>query len=89
MIILILREKEYCNCSIKTGVDIGRDHAIKLYQINKNEIENNQIGPTNIPVLKCISKAKISDNAGFFYCIAFILIEIGLLIFVLLYGIPR
>ena len=81
-------ERIYCNCSIKSEIDIGREHGIKIYQINKNETENNQKGPTNIPVLKCISKAKIAGNGAFYYCLIFILIEIALLIVVILYGIP-
>ena len=82
-------ERIYCNCSIKTGIDIQRDHGIQIYQINKNEIENNQKGPTNIPVLKCISKAKIAGNAAFYYCLIFIFIEIALLFVVIFYGISN
>ena len=80
-------ERIYCNCSIKSGIDVQREHEIKIYQINKNETENNQKGPTNIPVLKCISKAKIVGNAAFYYCLIFIFIEIALLIVVIFYGI--
>ena len=80
-------ERIYCNCSIKSGIDMDRQHGIKIYQINKNETDNNQKGPTNIPVLKCVSKAKISGNAGFYYCLIFIIIELILLFVVIFYGI--
>ena len=80
-------ERIYCNCSIKSGIDVKREQGIKIYQINKNETENNQKGPTNIPILKCISKAKIEGNAAFYYCLIFIVIEIALLIVVIFYGI--
>ena len=80
-------ERIYCNCSIKFSIDIDRPHEIKIYEFNQTEIKNNQKGPTNLPVLKCISKAKIGGNAGFYYCIIFICIEIGLLMIIIFYGI--
>lgn len=82
-----VEERIYCNCSIKSGIDIDRPQNIKIYQINKNETDNNQKGPTNIPVLKCISKAKILNNDGFYFCIIFILAQIGLLLVTIFYGI--
>ena len=73
-------ERIYCNCSIKNGIDLNRPHTVKLAQYNQNKTDNNQIGPTNIPVLKCISKAKIGSNGAFYFCIILILVEIGLLL---------
>ena len=79
-------ERIYCNCSIKNEIEIDRPHTVKLVQYNQNETDNNQIGPTNIPVLKCISKAKISSNGAFYYCIVLIVIEIGLLLVFIFQG---
>ena len=80
-------ERIYCNCSIKSGINVDRPHEIKIYEFNQTETDNNQKGPTNLPVLKCVSKAKIAGNAGFYYCIIFIAIEIGLLMAIVFYGI--
>ena len=80
-------ERIYCNCSIKTEIDIDREHSVKIYQYNEKEIKSNQKGPTNLPILKCISKAKISGNGAFIFCIIFIVLEIGLLMVILFYGI--
>ena len=80
-------ERIYCNCTIKSGINTGRNYEAKLYQLNLKETENNQKGPTNIPILQCISKAKISGNAAFYFCIIFIVIEIGLLLLSIFYGI--
>ena len=80
-------ERIYCNCSIKSGLEIDRTQSAKLAEYNKNETDNNQIGPTNIPVLKCISKAKISGNGGFYFCIIFIAVEIGFLFIIIFQGI--
>jgi hypothetical protein len=79
-------ERIYCNCSIKTEIDIKREQAVKLVQINKNETENNQKGPTNIPVLKCISNAKIPGNGAFYFCLIIIIVEVGLLVIVIFYS---
>ena len=80
-------ERIYCNCSIKSEIDVDRSHQVQIYQINKNEIDNNQKGPTNLPVLKCLEKAKIMGNAAFIICLIFIIIEIGLLFIVIFQGI--
>ena len=80
-------ERIYCNCSIKSGIDVDRPHEIKIYEFNQTKTKNNQKGPTNLPILKCLSKAKIAGNAAFYYCIIFIAIEIGLLMVVIFYGI--
>ena len=80
-------ERIYCNCTIKSGIDVSRPHGAKIYQFSKNELDDNQKGPTNLPILKCISKAKIGGNAAFYYCIVFIIIEIILLLLVIFYGI--
>ena len=80
-------ERVYCNCSIKSEIDVDREQPIKLIQINKNETDNNQKGPTNIPVLKCIPKAKVTGNGAFYFCLIIIIVEIGLLVLVILYSI--
>ena len=80
-------ERIYCNCSIKSGIDVDRPHGVKIYQFTKNELDDNQKGPTNLPILKCVSKAKIGGNGAFYYCIVFIVIEIILLLLVIFYGI--
>ena len=80
-------ERIYCNCSIKSGIDIDRPHSVKIFELNEEELKNNQKGPTNLPILKCISKAKISGNAAFYYCIIFIIVEVGLLLIIIFYGI--
>ena len=79
-------ERIYCNCSIKSEIDVDREQPAKLVQINKNETDNNQKGPTNIPVLKCISNAKIPGNGAFYFCLIIIIIEVGLLVLVILYN---
>ena len=80
-------ERIYCNCSIKNGIEIDRPHNAKIVEYNKNETDNNQIGPTNIPVLKCISKAKIAGNGAFYFCIIFIIVEFGLVFVYIFQGI--
>ena len=80
-------ERIYCNCSIKTEINIDREHSVKIYQYNEKEIKSNQKGPTNLPILKCISKAKISGNGAFIFCIIFIVLEIGLLMAIIFHGI--
>ena len=79
-------ERIYCNCSIKTSIDLDRTQEAKIYQLSKTELDNNQKGPTNIPVLKCLSKAKISGNGAFYYSIIFIIIEVILLFVVIFYS---
>jgi len=79
-------ERIYCNCSIKSEIDVDREQPVKLVQINKNETDNNQKGPTNLPVLKCISNAKIPGNGAFYFCLIIIIVEVGLLVLVILYS---
>ena len=80
-------ERIYCNCSIKSEVQVDRPHEVKIILFNKKEMDNNQKGPTNLPILKCISKAQISGNGAFIFCIVFIAVEIGLLLFIIFQGI--
>ena len=79
-------ERIYCNCTIKSGIEIDRPHNVKIVEYNKNETDNNQIGPTNIPVLKCISLAKIKGNGAFYFCIIFIIVEFALLLIFIFQG---
>lgn len=79
-------ERIYCNCSIKSEIDVDREQPVKLVQINKNETDNNQKGPTNLPVLKCISNAKIPGNGAFYFCLIIIIVEVGLLVLAILYS---
>ena len=79
-------ERIYCNCTIKTSLDIDRPQEVKIYQLSKKELDNNQKGPTNIPILKCLLKVKITNNGGFYYSIILTLVEIILLFIVLFYA---
>ena len=80
-------ERIYCNCSIKRSLEIDRPHAVIFEEYNKNETDNCQKGPTNLPILKCLSNIKISNNPAFYYCAVFFIIEVGLIFITIFKGI--
>jgi hypothetical protein len=80
-------ERIYCNCSIKLKLDIDRPQGAKLSEYNKEETDDNQMGPTNLPILRCISKVKIGGNPAFYVCLIFLLVQICLLFYVIFKGI--
>ena len=81
-----VHERIFCNCSIKTALDIDRPQGAKLAEYNKEETDSNQKGPTNLPVLKCLQYVKIKANPGFYVCLIFFLIQLGLLFIIILKG---
>ena len=81
-----VHERIFCNCSIKTVLDIDRPQGAKLAEYNKEETDSNQKGPTNLPVLKCLQYVKIKANPGFYVCLIFFLIQLGLLFIIILKG---
>jgi len=80
-------ERIYCNCSIKLKIDIDRPQGAKLSEYNKEETDNNQMGPSNLPILRCLSKVKIGGNPAFYVCLIFLLVHICLLFIVIFKGI--
>ena len=79
-------ERIYCNCSIKLKLDINRPQGVKLSEYNKEETDDNQMGPTNLPVLSCVTKVKITGNPGFYICLIFFLVQLGLLFIIIFKG---
>ena len=81
-----VHERIFCNCSIKTALDVDRPQGAKLAEYNKEETDNNQKGPTNLPVLKCLQYVKIKGNPGFYVCLIFFLVQLGLLFIIIFKG---
>ena len=81
-----VHERIFCNCSIKTALDVDRPQGAKLVEYNKEETDNNQKGPTNLPVLKCLQYVKIKGNPGFYVCLIFFLVQLGLLFIIIFKG---
>ena len=83
-------ERIYCNCHLKLEFDLEREHkfAINFYSID--EILDRQNGPTNIPVMKCMSrlseKKSFSQNGGFFFSLIVFLLELILLFVTIFYS---
>ena len=81
-----VNERIFCNCSIKLKLDVDRPQGVKLSEYNKEETESNQMGPTNIPAMTCLSRVKISGNPAFYLCLIFFLVELGLLFIIIFKG---
>ena len=81
-----INERIFCNCSIKTALDIDRPQGAKLAEYNKEETDNNQKGPSNLPVIKCMKYVKITGNPGFYLSLIFFLVEVGLLFIIIFKG---
>ena len=83
-------ERIFCNCPLKSEFDLKRERKFIINPNNIDEIISKQNGPTNIPVLKCISKIsennKINKNGGFFYSLIIMIFEIGLLFITIFYN---
>ena len=79
-----VNERIFCNCSIKTVLDIDRPQGAKLEEYNKEETDSNQKGPTNLPVIKCLKYIKITRNPGFYVCLIYFLVQVGL-VFIIIY----
>ena len=83
-------ERIYCDCSFKNEFDLNREHETEI-DFNENAVIQSQNGETNFPVLKCISvlgdSKRFKKNIAFYYMLIIIIIEIGLLIMTLLFGI--
>ena len=80
-------ERVYCNCTLKYFLEIDRPHGVRLLEFNETQTNNNQSGPTNVPVLKCLMNIKITSNPGFYYSIIFFIIEFILLFVIIFQGI--
>ena len=83
-------ERFYCDCQFKREFDLNRVHISNI-EINENIIRISQEGPTNFPVLKCISvwkdtKRLFKKNIAFYYNIIIIIILICLLVLALTLG---
>ena len=80
-------ERIYCNCSIKLKLDLEREQGIKYAEFNKEETDNNQMGPTNLPVLTCFTKVKVTRNPAFYLSVVLLAIEIGMIFVIHFQGI--
>ena len=78
-----VNERIFCNCSIKLKLDVDRPQGVKLSEYNKDETDSNQMGPTNIPVMTCLPKVKITGNPAFYVCLIFFIVQVGLLFIII------
>lgn len=51
-------ERIYCNCPLKKEFNLEREHKFVINTYNNDEIISKQKGPTNIPVMTCMSRLK-------------------------------
>ena len=49
-------ERIFCNCPLTSEFDFKREQKFVINDNNINDIKGKQKGPTNIPVMECISK---------------------------------
>ena len=61
--------------------------GIKYAEFNKEETDNNQMGPTNLPVLTCFTKVKVTGNPAFYLSFVLLAIEIGMIFVIHFQGI--
>ena len=80
-------ERIYCNCSVKLKLDLQREQGIKYAEYNKKETDSNQMGPTNLPVLTCFTKVKVTGNPAFYLSVILLAIEIGMVFVIHFQGI--
>ena len=82
-------ERIFCNCPLKSEFDFKREQKFVINDNNINDIKGKQKGPTNIPVMECISKLsetkKIRNNGAFFFSLVIMLFEIGLFFLTIFY----
>ena len=83
-------ERIYCNCPLKKEFNLEREHKFVINTYNNDEIISKQKGPTNIPVMTCMSRLKekksITKNGGFFYSLIFFIIEFALFLITIFYS---
>ena len=83
-------ERIYCNCPLKNEFDINRKHKFIANPNNTEQVKANQNGPTNLPVLSCLSKLtgeqSTNKNGGFFYSLIILIIEVGLFFITIFYN---
>ena len=83
-------ERIYCNCPLKNQFNLDREHEYQINIYDKEDIKSKQKGPTNLPVMTCMSKLseknKISKNGGFFFSLIIIILEFILLFVTIFYN---
>ena len=83
-------ERIYCNCPLKKEFNLEREHKFVINTYNNEEIVSKQKGPTNIPVMTCMSRLKekksITNNGGFFYSLIVLIIEFALFLITVFYS---
>jgi hypothetical protein len=83
-------ERVYCNCPLKKEFNLEREHKFVVNTYNKDQIISKQKGPTNIPVMTCMSRLKekksINKNGGFFYSLILLIIEFALFLITIFYS---
>ena len=83
-------ERIYCNCPLKNEFDLNREHKFIINNNNTEDIIAKQKGPTNLPVLSCMSrlseKKSINKNGAFFYSLIILIIEVSLIITTIFYN---
>ena len=86
-----VNERIYCDCSFKKEFDFNRNDAVSSFEINSQQVNNDQGGNSNIAVLKCISNLNnsksLSGNSGFIFMLIVIVVEVILFFIIILYGI--
>ena len=85
-------ERIFCNCPLKNELNLKRDHQYLINTYNKEDIKSKQKGPTNLPVMTCMSRLKekksITKNGGFFFSLILLIIEFFLLLICIFYNYP-
>ena len=86
-----VNERIYCDCSFKKEFDFKRNDEVSSFEINSQQVNNDQGGNSNIAVLKCISNLNnsksLSGNSGFIFMLIVIVVEVILFFIIILYGI--
>ena len=82
-------ERIFCNCPLKGEFDFKREQKFFINDNNINDIKSKQKGPTNIPVMECMSKLseskKIRNNGAFFFSLVIMIFEVGLFFLTIFY----
>jgi hypothetical protein len=68
-------------------LDLEREQGIKYAEFNKEETDSNQMGPTNLPVLTCFTKIKVTGNPAFYLSAILLAVEIGMVFVIEFQGI--
>jgi len=83
-------ERIYCNCPLKNQLNLKREHKYIINSYSKENIKSKQKGPTNLPVMTCISKLSekksINKNGAFFYSLIILILEFILLLITIFYS---